>query len=45
MKMILTKSGKNIILSKPEPQPKPVLRLMPDEEEPHVPWDEAYKTA
>lgn len=27
------------------PRPKPLLQLLPEDEEPEVPYDEAYRTA
>jgi hypothetical protein len=44
MKMILTKSGKTLILSQPDSQPIPVLQLT-NEPEAECPWDDQDITA
>ncbi len=44
MKMILTPTGKTLILKKSEPQPQPVLQLTNDDDC-HVDWDDQDITA
>lgn len=42
--LILTKSNKTLTFTRSAPQPAPILQLSNDEE-PSVPWDEAFFTA